>query len=906
MAERLFQGNIKPAAQPLGAFVAPGKKNIAAAGKPASMPGVSQIATLQQAGTSSVAGFNKFDQIAKALGPLGKNVTSLVNKGFKSYAVGNIESGYYDELKNQQMRGMATLQKNQEAGAAEAASMITGLAKTDPIGASLLREANPWKAIGRRRALAQMAGGQISSVLESELATNAGTLAGIKPGSGALTEIKQQKTQAVLTRFGLTGSEPEAAYYVTPKLNKAWDNFTQKQSELYTQELYQSTIETTNFAVNSQVQQMATDGIVLPDGRVLRTSDPNFGAAAGYMLTMELDNGLALLGGEDRIKAMGKIKESLGALYAMGIPGIRDAIGNIRLGNRNAPLDKRPRWMDANPFELMDYTNKGLELVKENDGLLQAEGERMIRDLAISPDMGIAGITDGPELQARLAKLRQAGLNAGIRDIDKVLSDVQSENAQVNKEQYALSFEQQAAGIERFESLSPNDVSPENISGTVAEARRLAAAEPSRDERTKKFKELMGKIDRAQKDYAQLPTGAALQSNLNRYVREDLADPEIAKLKGKGRRLSFLPTGGFQLDGAAPDAKAQRYASFGREVRGLYERAIWDEFTQYRNDNPGVEDIPLNEQASLRDAAAKKVRESEQYKKLKEEALSKPPVATGSDGTPVNIPVEPAKRPAPRDAANTIPDDRAKSYVKEPVMNSYWIRDEMTNLSTAKPVSRELYNLANKAGTSTDRYLLEQLKFYPQLDPEGKFRGALQQRIERARQANTPAAANFDAATDPMGNQSYSGRSPGAWLMSMFERPAAAATLPPSLRRTSSGNQAINGNWITPSGYELVQYVTGDVTAAHDGDALIVDPEEHGGDHYHNHYEFATVAQRKRAAAAFRSAGFRVTSEVRPGDPGSHGVGRGLDVAPPLNLPRTVEAEARWSRAANAILGFTP
>ena len=96
------------------------------------------------------------------------------------------------------------------------------------------------------------------------------------------------------------------------------------------------------------------------------------------------------------------------------------------------------------------------------------------------------------------------------------------------------------------------------------------------------------------------------------------------------------------------------------------------------------------------------------------------------------------------------------------------------------------------------------------------------------------------------------------------------------------------------------------MTAAHDGDALIVDPERHGGDHYHNHYEFATVAQRKRAAAAFRSAGFRVTSEVRPGDPNSHGAGRGLDVAPPLSLPRTVEAEARWSQAANAILGFTP
>ena len=906
MAERLFQGQIRPAAQPLGSFLAPSKNNIAAAAKPSQMPAASRIATLQQAGTSSVAGFNQLEQLATSLAPFGKQVSSLVNKGFRQYATSNIEAGYYEELKNSQAQSMGVLQLNQEAGAADAASTINSLAKTDPVGATLLREANPWKAIGRRRALAQLAAGSISSELESELATNAGTLAGLKPGSGQLMEVKQQLTQGVLSKFQLNGSEPESAYYITPAINKAWDKFTEKQSKLYSDEIYQSTIETTNLAVNSRLQTMSLDGIVLPDGRTLRPGDENFGLAAGLQLTQQIDNGLAMLGGEDRVNAMKKIKESLGAVYGMNIPGIRDAIGQIRLGSRTVEMKDRPRWIDANPFELMDYTNKGMQIVKQGDELQQAEGERIIRDLMLDPELGIAGLPDGPERQARVAEAAtNRESNRGVRDIDKVISDGLAEANQVNEEQYAIPFERKAEMIEELETLTPNDVSPENISATIQAAKNLAAMEPTKEARAAKYQEYLKKITAARENFATLPTGAALQSNLSRYVKEDLNDPEIAKLKGKGT-MSFVQGLGLQYQGASIDAKSQRYVEFANDARSLYENAIWNKFTDYRN-KIGGKNIPLDQQARLREEAIAEVRKSDVYKEAKARALQAAPPPAGSDGMPKNAPVSPEAKAVPLDAAKTISDEKAKQYRTEKVMSPYWVQTEMTNLSTGKPVSRELYDLASKAGTSTDRYLLEQLTHYAQkLDPEGKFRGVLQKRVERARQANTPAASNFEAATDPMGNQSYSGRSPGSWLMSMFERPAAAATLPPSLRVPSLSTPAVNGNWITPSGYEIVQYVTGDVTAPHDGDAVIVDSAGHGGDHYHNHYEFATVAARKRAAAAFRAAGFRVTSEVRPGDPGSHGVGRGLDVAPPLNLPRTVEAEARWSRAANAILGFTP
>ncbi len=906
MAERLFQSQLRPVAQPLNTFINPQQVRRAGVSQQPLLNSVSQIATQQRAGTSSVGGFNQFEQMASALSGLNKNLVSLADKGFKQYAKSSIESGYYEALKNQQTFGVMTLQQNQEAGAAEAASMITKLGKTDPVGASLLREANPWKAIGRRRALAQLAAGQISSVLNGSLSTEAGMLAGIKPGSPELMELKQLKTQEVLSEFGLTGSEPEATYYVTPVMNKSWDNFTKKQSELYNEELYQSTIETTNYSVNSTLMQMSMDGITLPDGSILRPGGAGFGQEAGIRLTRQIDAGLAMLGGEDKTEAMKKIKESLGAIYAQNIPGIRDAIGNIRLGSRQEDIRNRPRWLDANPFELMDYTNKGLELVKDNDGLLQAEGERYIRDLMLDPEQGIAGLPDGPERQARVAELRQEGINKGVRDIDKVISDGLEEANQVNKEQYAIPYEKKAEIIAGFDTLTPNDVSPENWPALVKTARELASLEPISADREKKFAEYLGKMTKAREDFATLPTGAALQSNLSRYVKEDLNDKDIAALKGKSKFSWPLGQASPIIEGAEVTAESQRYVEYANEVRALYENAVWNKFTEERN-KTGGKNIPLDVQARLRQEAIKAVRDSKAYDEAKARALKTAPPPAGSDGMPKSAPVSPEAEAVPLDAAKTISGEKAKQYRTEKVMSPYWVQTEMTNLSTGQSVSRELYDLANKAGTSTDRYLLEQLTHYAQkLDPEGKFRAVLQKRIERARQTNTPAASNFEAATDPMGDQSYSGRSPGAWLMSMFERPAAAGTLPPSLRVPSLSTPAVNGNWVTPSGYEIVQYVTGDVTAPHDGDAVIVDSAGHGGDHYHNHYEFATVAARKRAAAAFRAAGFRVTSELRPGDPGSHGVGRGLDVAPPLNLPRTVEAEARWSRAANAILGFTP
>ena len=117
---------------------------------------------------------------------------------------------------------------------------------------------------------------------------------------------------------------------------------------------------------------------------------------------------------------------------------------------------------------------------------------------------------------------------------------------------------------------------------------------------------------------------------------------------------------------------------------------------------------------------------------------------------------------------------------------------------------------------------------------------------------------------------------------------------------------------IRSSMFKVVQYVSGDPAIRGKSDGRIVydngdGPRGHGGKNYHNHYEFATQEQAAAAKVLFEQAGYRVTSYLRPDDTGSaHSRGVALDVAPPLDLPYTDEAEAAWSAGANALIGFDP
>ena len=118
--------------------------------------------------------------------------------------------------------------------------------------------------------------------------------------------------------------------------------------------------------------------------------------------------------------------------------------------------------------------------------------------------------------------------------------------------------------------------------------------------------------------------------------------------------------------------------------------------------------------------------------------------------------------------------------------------------------------------------------------------------------------------------------------------------------------KALNSPLTRRGEFEVVQIVSTDPRYEGDDDPKTLrDVPGHGGDAMHQHYEFASQRQAKLAKALYESKGFRVTSYLRPHDHGSaHQHGYAIDVAPPLDLARTDEAEIAWIDKANAVIGL--
>lgn len=95
----------------------------------------------------------------------------------------------------------------------------------------------------------------------------------------------------------------------------------------------------------------------------------------------------------------------------------------------------------------------------------------------------------------------------------------------------------------------------------------------------------------------------------------------------------------------------------------------------------------------------------------------------------------------------------------------------------------------------------------------------------------------------------------------------------------------------------IIEHVTGD--RSHPNYA-----EDHGGDNYHEHVAFSTREEALAAKELLESKGYRVTSHFRKGDPGYHGTGQALDIAPPKDLPYDKISEAEWSKGVRKLLGI--
>ena len=684
------------------------------------------------------------------------------------------------------MRG---LQEQQEAGAADAASTITALERTDPVAGQLLREANPWREVGRRRFLAQAAAGDVSAALSNDLITNGGALSAFKPGTPELSARKTALTQQVLKSYGLKGDELEVNYYVTPAVNKAWDQYTKKHNKLYTEELRRNTVETSTVAVGSQLVQWMSEGITLQDGRVLRPGAPEFGVVGGMILTRQIDSGLAMLAGKDKTDALKALREQLLPTFG-AVPGAAELLQNVRGGNANMPMEQRPRWVDSMPNTMLQGAVQGQELRNRQ---YQAEQTQLEHGAETDFQTTVSVHEYGsPEYQQALGDFRSRWAQLGYRDVDKMIRTQTKDMEGVAIELDPTDPIALAEMDQDIRQLPPDMFTPGNRETLKDLIRRRAALEPTRDARMRKASELWKEVAKREKELSRLPAGSTTM--LNDQVRILMNDPAIQKLDVGKKAQSAFSIPGISMDQAVSASSNVQYQEYYAGVRQMMRAETMKLTREWyaKPENQGAEQIPEDQFNALVSQARLNVSNSQERKDLYQRVTNTTP-----SGQPVQKPGQPPA--GPKGQWGALPDQTVRQYNKKAVVKGQDLYTELRALSTGAPTSSALDRLAARAKTNKYEFLLQQLRFYPQLDPSGGIKTWLQKKAKTTSARTTVSNANYRSLSSG-GLAVLNPYAPGSWLMRMMPRTAYQGSAPrmspagarSSGRVTSSGGGRVS------------------------------------------------------------------------------------------------------------------
>ncbi|MEY3962846.1 MAG: uncultured phage MedDCM-OCT-S38-C3 [Cyanobacteriota bacterium] len=785
MADRnLPLGQITPVARPIGAFVQAAQSQPAAPARPVQLDNPLGISTIQTQSSGNVAGYNQFEQLATALAPFSKSLMTMAGEGYVGLRKGQIEEGYYAELKNQRAKGMMSLQVQAEAGAADAASQIGQLQKVDPVAAQLLNESNPWKLIGRRRALAQLAGAEIENTLEDDLTANAGLLSTLKPESPELTKRQVQLTSQVLGRFQLSGDEPEVQFYVTPKLNQAWDAYREKQRKFYDDAVEESTRNTTVAATAATVEEMLTKGITI-NGVTYQKGSPEWIQYGGAALTYGLDQQLRLLPPDARKRTVQFLREQIIGTFG-GDPLAGSLLQNVRAGDPSMPFEKRPTWGAMAPLETLELQVRGQEAAQKTYDLRQKGVEQQL-DRLWYDGPGKLDPAD-PAYPSALLEFRNQSLGMGYLTPEEYIArraKDQSAFTQVVRPPDPFQVDDFIVQLEQVAPGAWTD-DPNSYKNALQQARQIASLNPTPEGRREDYQRMVAAINKARDSAGEFDTG--VKEKVTAAVLQDLDSQAVREIKSQqkvnGRSGDALAqVVAQQLAGGATATAAisaayqnTKLTAAANRLTNLYERALSTAIRNWKAERPGQVMSPAARSVVTAEAEAA-VRKSPEWIKAMTELTGRKPgeVGQGKVGTDPK-----AARGVPQAGAKTLSDETIRTYQQRPVMDGRWLRSELVKLQGNKPVSPELYNLAKRANTSTYRYLLEQLRFYPALDPGGDAKRWLQEKVKQQRANNTVSSnqlPSFQGTGLGMVPAGYNPLRAGGWLMRMFTPPVAAATL---------------------------------------------------------------------------------------------------------------------------------
>jgi len=819
---RLPLGQVTPVARPIGAFVQPGQPQPAAPARPSPLGAPSTIRTIQTQGSGSVAGSNSYQQLATALAAFSPALTKVLvtyGKAQKDRAYLEGQAAYL-EAGNQLVKGKLALQEQEEIGAADAAKTIGELQKRDPIAADLLREANPWKLAGYRRAVAERAGLSISSALQDHLLANQGQISLWKPEDPRITAGIADVVSGQLERFGLTGDEPQFLTYTLPAINKGEEGYRTAQRRLHNAEIANNTTKEITKTVASIISGYLANGVIDDEGKHHYPGTPEFFSIAQRRLTNYIDDRMTLLSPADKSRTLNfMITNLFGSDLVRSNPDAIKLLEGVKTGNAAHPYETRPTWGQAAPVDLHAARVRGGQLEQQEYELEQSDHQQFLLDVWTSEDLLQGERGPGlerpgtPEYQRKLQMFRQLGLQRGYKDIDGLIDRLESSQVNVAT---ATGYDPGAIRLFNYSvATAPPDFwrDPSNVQELVIEAHQIAANNPSVEGQGRDLGQMLSAIEQ----------GRAASSRADPYI-EELADgrvlefldvPEVREIKEAQRStgeaqgdpaaeaIARLQAGDNPVTAIAAAYQNIKLTRAANDFSNLLKREVYKARDAWLTNNPGAQLGPA-EKAQIVDDVFNNISQHPEYERIIQE-LTGGQVTTpdGQAGAGQAKPGQPnAARPgamtdaAKKDAAwfrrasASMSDWQVRDYQNTPVMNANWLYEEVVNLATGKPVSIELYNMAKRANTSVYRMLYEQLKFYPKMDPEGKTRADLLREITKQRNNNTVSSSQLpavlrDGQANPTG--------PGGWLIGMLTPPAVAATLPSTVDSMPNNGYAPSG-----------------------------------------------------------------------------------------------------------------
>lgn len=230
MRESLPQGQIVPAARPLGAYLQLQRPEIGRPAQPIAIPNAPAVRTIEQGNGGNVEGFNQWSELAQALGPFAERAISLAGAGVQMYADREYEKGQ-DEM----IRAQILANRQGQQSAARYTAEGRRIAQLDPAAALLADKVNPFRQWGRENQATSAAGLELLPEVMRAYREYP-NIQQLRPGDPEIKRLQSEAMAQVMQRYGINEDSRGFAENFLPRLGQAQQRLYEQHLDDYTKE----------------------------------------------------------------------------------------------------------------------------------------------------------------------------------------------------------------------------------------------------------------------------------------------------------------------------------------------------------------------------------------------------------------------------------------------------------------------------------------------------------------------------------------------------------------------------------------------------------------------------------------------------------------------------------------------